>query len=375
MNKEKLSVVGIGKLGICFSLILEKCGYDVLGVDINQEYVDLINKKQYKTSEPQVEDYLKESKNFKATTSLKEAVKHSDILFILVATPTDKNGGYSHDQINSVIDKLEGLSKQGIACHSKHFIVCSTVMPGYCAEITDRLAKIGVTCSYNPEFIAQGTVIHNAHNPDMVLIGEANKEIGDKLEEIYKNICHNKPYIARISPMSAEITKIGLNTFLANKIAFCNMIGDLAIKSGCEKEVDKILFTIGSDSRIGNKFFKYGYGFSGPCIWRDSYAFGQFSKRKEIIARIPMAVDEANKEHLEFQFEQFKKNNSIKNEAVFDFVTFKPESTLLDNSQSLKLAEKLSIYGYKVRIKERKEVIDQLKKIYKDGFFIYEERV
>jgi nucleotide sugar dehydrogenase len=366
---EKLSVIGIGKLGLCFSLVLEKSGFDVIGVDINQEYVDLINLKQLNTSEEYVEEYLKNSKNFKATTSLEEAVKHSNLLFVIVATPTLKEGGYSNVQIESVIQKLKNI---GPSETEKHFIVCSTVMPGFCDSIKETMKSLNYTVSYNPEFIAQGTVISNQHKPDMVLIGQANEEIGNKIEKIYRKITTNNPYFAKMTPLSAEITKVGLNCFLATKIAYANMIGDISELSGGETE--KILNAIGNDSRIGNKFLKYGFGYSGECIPRDGRALRKYSNSIGYEAKITLAADESNAQHLEFQFEQYKKKYSIKNEIVFEYVSFKPQSPILTESQSLKLAEKLSNYGYKVRIKERKEVIDQLKKLYKEGFFIYEQR-
>ena len=97
---KNISVIGIGKLGLCFSLSLEKAGCNVVGVDVNKDYVDSLNGKLFTSSEPSVEQYLKESKNFTATTSLKKAVEHSDVLFVVVATPSLENGRYDHEQVD-----------------------------------------------------------------------------------------------------------------------------------------------------------------------------------------------------------------------------------------------------------------------------------
>lgn len=257
---KNVSIIGIGKLGLCFALTLEKSGYGVVGVDINQTYVNLINGKQLSSSEAGVEDLLNKSKNFRATTSISEAVEYSDMLFIIVATPSLPNGRYDHSQVDGVVENLKQIGKQK---RQKHFIVCCTTMPGYCDSITQQLNDLNYTVSYNPEFIAQGTILRDQANPDMVLIGEANKEVGDMIQSVYEKHTLNQPRYARMSPLEAEITKLSLNCFLTTKIAYANMIGDIVKSVGGNP--DAVLSAIGSDSRIGNKYLRYGYGYGGPC--------------------------------------------------------------------------------------------------------------
>lgn len=257
---KNISIIGIGKLGLCFALTLEKSGYTVLGVDINQSYVDLINNKQLSSSEAGVEELLSKCVNFRATTSIGEAVEHSDLLFVIVATPSLPNGRYDHSQVDGVVEKLKQLGRQQT---QKHFVVCCTTMPGYCDSITRQLNELNYTVSYNPEFIAQGTILRDQANPDMVLIGEANKEVGDMIQSVYERHTLNQPRYARMSPLEAEITKLSLNCFLTTKIAYANMVGDIVRSVGGNP--DTVLSAIGSDSRIGNKYLRYGYGYGGPC--------------------------------------------------------------------------------------------------------------
>ncbi len=103
---ENISVIGVGKLGLCFSLTLEKVGYNVLGVDVNNDYVKILNDKTFKSDEPDVEEYLQKSTNFSATTDLSSAVNHSNVLFVVVATPSLANGRYDHSQVETLCDKL-----------------------------------------------------------------------------------------------------------------------------------------------------------------------------------------------------------------------------------------------------------------------------
>lgn len=364
---KKVSVIGIGKLGLCFALTLEKNGFNVLGVDVFQDYINSINKKTLKSSEQGVEELLSLSKNFVSTDSLEEAIKHSNILFVVVATPSLDNGRYDHSQVDNLVEKIKLLGKQE---QTKHFVICCTTMPQYCDSVQEKLSEFNYVVSYNPEFIAQGTILKNQEKPDMVLIGEGSKEAGDILEEIYKKHTSNEPAIHRMSRIEAEICKISLNCFLTTKIAFANMVGDIAIETNCNP--DKILSAIGSDSRIGKKYLGYGFGYGGPCFPRDNRALAIYANDIGINAAISVASDESNKLHLKYQVQNFIKNNPEK-KVTFDCITYKPESTMLIESQQLQFAIQLAKKGYSVLIKERQEVVEEVKRKYGD-LFVYEIR-
>lgn len=363
---ENISVIGIGKLGLCFALTLEKAGYDVLGVDVRSEYVKQINNKSFMSDELHVNDYLKRSKNFVATTSLEDSIQHSDYLYVVVATPSLPNGEYNHSQVESLTDKLISLGKQD---RTKQLIICCTTMPGYCDKLQDRLADYNYEVSYNPEFIAQGTIIRDQAYPDMVLIGEANITAGDAIQKHYETMTSNEPRFCRMTRTEAEICKISLNCFLTTKISFANMVGDICNASGCDPTV--VLKAVGSDSRISSKYLGYGYGFGGPCFPRDNRALGHHALKVGIDPIVCKATDDMNKKHLVNQFNHFIKNNSISEPVVFDYITYKKESTMLEESQQLEFAVMLAKYGFKVTVHERESVVIELKKLY-GNLFVYE---
>jgi UDPglucose 6-dehydrogenase len=113
--------------------------------------------------------------------------------------------------------------------------------------------------------------------PDMVLIGQGSKEAGDVLEAIYARICDNTPVVKRMSVDSAEICKLAVNCFVTTKIAFANMIGDMAdLTEGADKH--DILGAVGADTRIGHKYLRPGFGYGGPCFPRDNRALGAYAK-------------------------------------------------------------------------------------------------
>ena len=370
---KKISIIGVGKLGLCFALTLERAGYDVLGCDINEAYVDLLNNKIFKSPEQGVEESLQSSLNFRATTNIEKVIEHSDVLFVVVATPSLDNGRYDHSQVDSVLDKLENLGPQD---STKQLIICCTTMPGYCDTVAERMASYNYVVSYNPEFIAQGTILRDQAYPDMILIGEGSTEAGDILQEIYEAHTLSTPRICRMSRTEAEICKISLNCFLTTKISFANMIGDIVLRAGGSPET--VLSAIGADSRVGERYLGYGYGYGGPCFPRDNRALALYAKDLGIDALISVASDESNRKHLQYQIEQFKARTdnlgTIDNPVIIDSVSYKPESTMIIESQQLAYAVGLASAGYSVVVRERTSVIEEVRKIYGD-LFIYMEVV
>ena len=152
-----ISIIGIGRLGLCVALCFEKAGYNVLGLDIFEDYVNNINNKTLVSHEPSVEKMLKESKNFRATTNFDEALNFSDLIFIYVATPSvggDKH--YDHSTLSNILQKINDKK----VCN-KNLVIGCTFMPNYISSIANFLISEckNTTISYNPEFIAQGDIM------------------------------------------------------------------------------------------------------------------------------------------------------------------------------------------------------------------------
>ena len=122
-----ITIIGIGRLGLGLGLLIEKSGYNVLGIDINQKYVEELNNKTFKTNEPEYENLLINSTNFTASTDLQKGLDYSDLIFIVVQTPNggDKNF-YDHTILSNLLSKINTLKPK-----NKHFIIGCTVMPKY----------------------------------------------------------------------------------------------------------------------------------------------------------------------------------------------------------------------------------------------------
>ena len=365
--KYRASVIGVGRLGLCWALNLERNGYDVLGVDINEDYVNSLNNKTFQSPEPNVSDYLANANNFKATVCLEDALEHANIIYIVVATNTLEDGHYDHSIIDGIIDSIENFGKSETR---KHIILQSTTIPGYCDSIEGRLNSVNYSLSYNPEFIRQGSIIQDQQRPDMILIGNNELEGLRHLTKAYDSMCTNQPRFNIMDNLSAEITKLALNCFLTTKISFTNMVGDLAMKVGADP--DAILQAISSDSRVGSKLMKYGYGYGGTCLPRDNRALAAFAKKQDMPLDISVATDNINRLHLEFQVSEFVKSNQS-NEVQLHDVSFKPGSDIIEESQKLAFGEKLAKLGYSVTIFDTQVVLDKVNEKY-GSLFNYEAR-
>ena len=364
MILNKIAVIGIGRLGLALSLNFEKAGFQVIGCDIRNDYVNKIEKKEINTVEPSIKSMLLKSKNFKATSSLKNAIDNSDIIFITVRTETEIDGSYDVSQCEEVVNSLIKLGFQKIM---KTIVINCNVNPGYTESVRKKLQSYNYKTSFNPEWVAQGTIVKNQNEPDLIVIGEHDTDEGNKIENIYKSMCLNSPPVFKMNCVSAEIAKISLNCFLTTKITFANMIGDIA--NSVNADHNKILEAIGNDSRIGKKYFSYGFGYGGPCFPRDNRALIKFMKSNNIEPHLPIATQQFNKLHLNYQVENFMKSNQDFSKPIkIKGVTYKPGVDILEESQQLLFALKLANKGYKVIIEDLPSVCSEVKKLYGDKF-------
>lgn len=352
---KNISIIGVGKLGLCFALNLEKSGFNVIGYDINEQYINNLKNRQFVSSEPFVNEYLQDYKNIKFTSNLDDALKN-DVIFIVVNTPSTIDWKYDHSQIEDISNDI---IKRGVQLGRKELIINCTTFPGYCDTLNDKLNKFNYHVSYNPEFIAQGTIINDQINCDSVLIGEDDNIAGELIQEIYLKMCKSNPIINRMSRTEAEISKLSINCFLTTKISFANMVGDISVRYNCNP--DKILNCVGSDSRIGNKYLKYGFGFGGPCFPRDNRALSKCGEDVGIDAIISKATDIMNEKHLEYQISQIIKNDPNKENVVtLDYITYKKESVMIEESQQFKFALKLIELGYNVEVLDKRPEVVEL---------------
>jgi UDPglucose 6-dehydrogenase len=346
----RLSVIGLGKLGACSAACFAAKGFEVIGVDINKDFVDAINNGRAPVYEPKLQEIIARSQGrLKATQDYAEAIRNSDVTFLIVPTPSRQDGHFSDKYLQ---DALKHLAAAFRDVRKKYhlFVITSTVSPGTTGEslipliesVSGKRMNRDFGVCFNPEFIALGSVITDFLNPDLLLIGESDRLAGDQLVGIYEKVCENKPYIARMSIISAEITKISLNSYITMKISFANTLANL-----CEAipgaHVDDITKALGADRRISPYYLKGGLSFGGPCFPRDNRAFVAFAMKHGIDAKLVKATDEVNR---------FQNNHLV--EKIFGCMAegpnnvvgvlglaYKPNTRVIEESPAVKIIEEL----------------------------------
>lgn len=361
---ERLAVVGIGKIGLCLALNLARAGYDVLGVDRDEAYVARITARTLRSAEPGVEDALQHGPAIRATTD-PAAVREFDPALVFVGVDTTSPGpeGYDPANVDRVIATLAGL---GLRRTRTDVAVLSTVPPGYHDRTAAAAQARGLAMSYNPGFVAQGSILRDQVQPDQVLIGETDGDAGDRIAAIHRRMCRNDPAILRMSPLSAEVTKLATNCFLTMKIAFANGIGDLARLVGADP--DRVLAGVGADTRIGPRYLSYGYGFGGPCFPRDNRALAHFARTHGWELLQAEATDAMNVRHRDFQVTAYAQAARADAPIEFRSVTYKAGTEMLEESQALEVAVHLARLGHRVLIRDAPAVVDQLRARFGDLF-------
>jgi len=357
----KIGVIGAGRLGICFALLLEKAGYQIIASDVREDYIKNLNQKIIKTNEPQVQELLSYSNNINFEVGNYDVIRKCDILYTLVATPSLPDGSYDVSSVWGVINDIQNAKMLGIDVKGKAFVVGCTTNPGDCELFQKQLEPYGVEVFYNPEFIAQGSIIKDLQNADMVLVGGPEGKYRSYIEEIYNKIQVTEPKVCFMSTTAAEFVKLAVNCFLTTKISYANMVGEVMSLAGLEEEIEHVLQAIGSDTRVGSKYLKYGYGFGGPCLPRDNRSFAAYAKKLGLEYNLGKTTDDFNNEHAKFLKNYFIKKNNKNLPFAFHYISYKDGTDILTESQQYRLCLDLLDDGYKVYVSDNTAIIDQVK--------------
>ena len=343
-----VGIIGPGRLGICFALVLEQAGNLVTVSDVRGSYVDNINNKTLISNEPKVIELLRSSNNLKAVYNNTQVLDQCNIIFAIVATPSLPDGSYDVSALENIVQDFKNHSDVS----GKTLIITSTTNPGDCEKFKSHLDEVGVHVLYNPEFIAQGTIVQDIQNSELLLIGGSHESSINTVIDLYKSIQHTDPKVHVMSLTAAEVVKLAVNCYLTTKISYANIIGQILIRSGLENEIHNVLTAIGQDTRIGSKYLNFGHGFGGPCLPRDNRSFGNFARSLGLDFNLGTQIDEFNKSHLGF-LKQYYINKNIDNlPFYFKYVSYKESTDIFEESQQLALCKELLKDGFLVCIED-----------------------
>lgn len=342
-----LSVIGLGKLGSPMVACFAAKGHQVIGVDLNERFVQLLNAGKPPVSEPGLEDLLKRAGGrLRAMTDIALAVAQSDITFIIVPTPSEPSGAFSLKYVLAAAKSIGQALQHKTRYHL--VVLTSTVMPGATAgQLLPALESAsGKRCGhdfglcYSPEFISLGSVIRDFLNPDFLLIGESDPRAGELLASVAKGVCDNQPPVARMTFVNAELTKLALNTYVTTKISYANMLAQI-----CERleggNIDAVTSALGLDSRIGPKYLKGSLGYGGPCFPRDNLALATLARQLNVPAPLPEATDRTNQLQVPRLQSYVLAHLPANGRVGILGLSYKPQTNVIERAQGLELAQAL----------------------------------
>lgn len=354
---DKISVVGLGKLGQCLAACFAARGFDTIGVDIDEQVVDSINRGMGTVVEPGLQELIGAAgRRLRATGNHEEAINETDITFLILPTPSDPDGSFSNSYLESALKSLAGcLRRSSKEYHI--FVVKSTVMPGstqerlipIIEEFSGRKLNVGFGVCYCPELVALGRAIKDFLSPDFVVIGQSDDWAGDRAASIYRGLCENDSPIFRMSIINAEIAKLSLNCYLTLKISFANTLAHFC-ESVPGADVDVITQALGADRRIGPAYLRGGLSFGGTCFPRDTKAFIAVARKLGCNSDLIKAVEKVNQLRDRHLLEVVLNQVSSAGHGRVSVLglAFKPNTPVITESPGVELIRRLLERGIKV---------------------------
>ncbi|MFL1800142.1 UDP-glucose dehydrogenase family protein [Plesiomonas shigelloides] len=366
----KVTVFGIGYVGLVQAAVLAEVGHDVMCVDVDARKVENLKNGIIPIYEPGLTPLVKS--NYAAgrltfTTDAKSGVDHGEIQFIAVGTPPDEDGSADLQYVLAVA--------KTIATHMQsHKIVVdkSTVPVGTAdkvrAAITEVLHARGSEQAFdvvsNPEFLKEGAAVSDCMKPDRIVIGSDNADAVEMMRELYAPFNRNHDRLICMDVRSAELTKYAANCMLATKISFMNEMANLAERLGAD--IEMVRKGIGSDPRIGYHFIYPGCGYGGSCFPKDVQALVRTSESIGYQPQLLQAVEAVNnrqKYRLPTLIKQhFGEDLRGKTFALWG-LSFKPNTDDMREASSRVLMEELWQAGAKVQAYDP-EAMEETQRIY-----------
>lgn len=351
-----ISIFGLGYVG-CVSLgCLAQNGHTVVGVDVNQNKIDLINSGKPTIIEADIDRIIGEQfelGRISATSDSIQAVLDSEISIIAVGTPSSEKGHLNLQYIFNVASNIgEAISQKS----SFHIVALrSTVMPGTCDKIADIIEKtsgkkrnVSFAVVDNPEFLREGTAVKDYYNPPLTLIGSDNIEAANKMAELYVDL----PGEIVISDLKvAEIMKYVNNTYHALKISFANEVGNICSELDIDSHEVMNIFCKDKQLNISPYYFKPGFAYGGSCLPKDLKGLQTLAHDLYVDTPVIHSIDKTNEIQIARATKMLYRYWNKK--LGFLGLSFKAGTDDLRNSPAVRVIESLLGKGSDVKIFDR----------------------
>ncbi|MEH7073453.1 UDP-glucose dehydrogenase family protein [Neobacillus drentensis] len=340
-----IAVVGTGYVGLVTGVSLSEIGHQVTCIDIDEAKVEMLKRGISPIFEPFLSEYMKknmEANRLSFTTDLEQGFGESEIIYIAVGTPENEDGSANLSFVmQAALDIAKYINQDTIV------VTKSTVPVGTNDRIkqiinNNLINDVKVEIVSNPEFLREGSAIHDSFHGDRIVIGANSEEAANILEVI------NKPFVVPVYKTdirSAEMIKYASNAFLATKISFINEISNICERVGAN--VEEVANGMGLDKRIGNQFLNAGIGYGGSCFPKDTKALIQIAGNVDYDFELLKGVVNVNKQQQGLLLRKLKSRISSlagKRIAVLG-LAFKPNTDDIREAASIPIIEELVSLG------------------------------
>ena len=353
----KLSVFGIGYVGCVSAACFAKAGHDVIGVDLNQTKVDIINAGKSPIVEAGIDELISQmvaARRLRATTSACEAVSNSEISLVCVGTPSNANGSLDLDHVKHVCEEIGAAMK----CKGKRHtvVIRSTMLPGTIESLvvptleasSGKKAGSDFGVCINPEFLREGSSLKDFYAPPFTLIGTDEEETAKLVGELYARI-EAPLFVTALK--TAEMVKYACNCFHALKVSFANEIGNICKAVGIDSHEVMHVFSQDKKLNLSPYYLTPGFAFGGSCLPKDLRAINYKAKQLDVEAPVLSSILPSNRLQIEKAVNMVLQSGK-KRIGVLGF-SFKAGTDDLRESPMVTLIETLIGKGLQLAIYDR----------------------
>lgn len=344
-------IVGTGYVGLVTGVGFAEQGHNVSFIDLDSKKINKLANKDLPFFEPGLDEYFSKDDNFNRMSFHENYLglnwDETDIVFICVQTPNNlETNSVDTKFLESAITEISKLENKDITITVK-----STIPPHEIENVCNNVGYDKNLLTFNPEFLREGSAVHDFFNPDRVVIGGLNQEKINKLEQLYSS------YDAEIiitDPISSQLIKYLANTYLPMRLSFANEATRLVEYSNAN--LQDVLKGVGLDTRIGSHYFRPSPSWGGSCFPKDLVEINNFYNKNELNLPLISNIIESNEEHLKWTVDQLislKQSNNLEKIYLVG-AAFKEDTDDLRNSPTLDIYKILSKMEIEVVILDEK---------------------
>ncbi|MEB8338467.1 nucleotide sugar dehydrogenase [Streptomyces endophyticus] len=353
----RISVLGLGYVGCVSAACLAGQGHEVIGVDVNQAKVDLVNNGRAPVVEERIGELTAEvvrTGALRATRDVHEAIMESDVSLICVGTPSEPNGSLCTTYLERVAEQIGAALAERGQKGGRHTVVFrSTMLPGTCLNLLVPIlekslggtAGVDFGVAVNPEFLREGTSVRDFFDPPKTVIGQLDQASGDVVAQLYEGLPGE---VFRVPVPVAEAIKYADNSFHGLKIGFANELGAVCQALGVDSHQVMDVFLADRKLNISPAYLRPGFAFGGSCLPKDLRSLVHAARRADVSVPILSHVLASNADHLQRAVELVERTGKRK-VGLFG-LSFKPGTDDLRESPLVELAERLYGKGYDLKI-------------------------